>query len=907
MISVGEPGFLIGQADYLDDTHLGMTYELLLALLLALSPYLGKEATPSGKPVHELSPAEAVGQARSTCRAMLQSPEVTLFGVPLGQFIDEMIGSVPLDQVASIFAEDFKPKLARLGLDYDEAIRFYLSICHKPPSDAHQPEGARLLAALELLRQTRDEILSFLKQHPPGKRPSSDGNRFRTVFRLANGEVLYDSEHPANAPWIPLADIPPLLQKALIAVEDKQFYQHRGIDITSLVRAAGKSIEGDYQGGSTITQQLIKNLYYYTRKDADEDKENPRLRRKLGELISARELELAWGKQAVLEAYFNTVNFGRGARGVGAAAELLYGKPLAKLNLMEIATLAAMPKRPGALAYRKHFKQLQERQEYVLKQMSQEGHIQQKEIAPNLLKEFPFQANSPEKRTLSPYHHYLRTAQKDPWYLNYQNYYAIDATLSLHPGLQELAQNALLQGLLNYERAFTGRPSPEGVPTVQGAVVIMDNHSGDVLALQGGSPFVFQHGVVVPNEFDRATREYRQPGSTMKPFTYLMALESGLSPNTMVPDYGLHLPLLSEYGVPWQVSNYEGEQGGTHSMRFGLEHSRNLMTAWLLELSPLSGDDYFSSNAGRALDAVRKLSVEFGIYCSDNEEREGQCPKPLAKPLRHYPFILGAQETSLLRMVTAYARIANGGKVVHPQFIKHFLLAPEGDEQRAVPVSNPLNLDAHLRTIPVDPRSLFQIKSMLAGVTQRGTAARLARFGDRVAGKTGTSDNYRDAWFIGFTSSVTVGVWVGYVDQRSLGPKAAGSRVALPIFESIISAILDGSAQRPYQQHFPAYDQHGPLLSPVPHGLVAMAIDPRSGCVQEELTTNSLVEHFKEEYSYLQAGQSCLSSYPTSAEDAEQPMDNPVELTDGPLPSAPPNSRRNNGHFGSSSWIMGEH
>jgi penicillin-binding protein 1A len=910
-----------------------MSYELLLALFLALSPYLDNASADSDKALYQLNGEEAVALARSSCRSLLDSPAVTLFGVPLGQFIDEMIGSVPPEQVGAIFAEDFKPKLAKLGLDYDQAIAFYLSICHPKPSAAHLAAPERIDAALQTLRQTRQDILRHLGKQPFG------GKRHRSLFRLGNGELVYDSASTGQGDWLNLAQIPIRLQQALIAVEDKQFYRHKGIDINSLIRAANKSLEGNYQGGSTITQQLVKNLYYYQQQQQDQPEANPRLRRKLGELIIARELELQWGKKAILEAYFNVVNFGRGSRGAAAAAQLLFGRPLAQLDLAQLATLAAMPKRPGALPFPAHFEELKERQHYVLEQMAQEGYISQRDAEKYRLRHYPFiEQQGSGTRQLSPYGHYLRNAQLDRWFNYYQQDFVVEATLALHPGIQALAEQALVQGLSRYEQRFRGRPPKDGVPEVQGAVVVMDHHSGEVLALQGGTPLVHQDGKLVPNEYDRASREYRQPGSTMKPFSYLMALEHGLTPSDNIPDYGLQLPPLSAFDKPWKVSNYSGEQGGAHSLRFGLEHSRNLMTAWLLEMTHIGGhayDDPYDSNPAQALDAVRRLSLEFGIYCSELEIQQEQCPSPMTAPVRHYPFILGAQETSLLRMVTAYARIANGGVPLQPQFIKRFQLSPGEAQDTAAKdsqqppqsapqvVENPLNQNAKQRRLAVDPRSLFQLKSLLMGVTQRGTAARLARFGDKLAGKTGTTDDYRDAWFIGFTSSLTIGVWVGYVDQRSLGPGATGSQVALPIFETLLDGIVKGEAQREHLSHFPAYAEHHSLLRDPPPGLVSLAINPATGCAQQEIGAHSRIEYFKQENTFL-LDNGCAQGYDYYSALggnlnsnlyllSDQLSDSPDGLADPfefRFPDATQDSqpwrKRDNGHFGSSSWIMGE-
>lgn len=897
-----------------------MTFELLLALLLALSPYIDQGKSLLEQPVAEVSSQEVLAEARHSCRTLLESPAITLMGVPLGQFVDEMIGAVKPEEVGGIFAEDFKPKLTKLGLDYDKAIDFYLAICHREPMASHLPAEANILQSIELLHSTRTEILEFLSKVPLGSRPGSKDNPYRTLFRLADGRQIYDSQDLINNPWVTLDKIPKALQQALIATEDKLFYRHKGIDIGSLVRAASKSMEGQFQGGSTITQQLIKNLYYYSQDPKSGPQTNPRIRRKLGELIIAREMEKLWGKDAILEAYFNNINFGRGAKGVAAASQMLFGKSLDQLDLGQIATLAAIPKRPGVLTRKDHFEELRERQLYVLKQMQQEGYIKASDAERYQLRAYPFIEPKSSGLELVPYLHFIQAAQRDPWYLQYRKEYGVDATLTLHPGIQALAEDALVQGLLNYERRFRGRASVDGIPEVQGAVVIMDHHSGAVLALQGGSPRVRFKGQVLPNEFDRASREYRQPGSTIKPLVYLMALENGLLPTTQIPDQPIELPLLNETDKPWSIKNYDGAGGsGEHSLRFGLEHSRNLMTAWLLELAPVTGS-FFASFAGKALDEVRRLGQSFGAYCSDQEVQQRTCPVGMMAPRRHYPFILGAQETSLLRMVTAYARIANGGKPVLPKFIRDFRLMAAGDPERLSISTNPLNQNLGQLPLAGDARSIFQLKTLLMGVTQRGTAARLARFGDRVAGKTGTSNKYKDAWFVGFTSSLTIGAWVGYVDQRGLGSGATGGQVALPIVERILDGIInDKEGSRLQLAQFPAYRDHHSLYNDRPDGLVAKAVNLASGCIQDEPKGNSIVEYFKQENATAMLNNTC-----GSATDAYASGDYPDSLfSDGDIAGAetmgnayefatPSKSSSNNswrtkedGHFGSSSWIMG--
>jgi membrane peptidoglycan carboxypeptidase len=854
-----------------------MTYQLLLAYLLSIAPLVEENRLDPQARMEEFDPYQATVFAHTTCQAILNHKDVKIFGQPAARYVDVIIQEMRVDLAEwvhnypnkqpplfeEIFAWEFHkefedPVTKTLGLDYYETIKFFLGVCYQNKFEHLLPTEAQVRESYQILTNSRRAVREYLDSHPIVRSSALGYQGKHVLFKLQNNDVIYDNKPKSTFPWMKLASkhgsnaghskeetIPRIVAEALIATEDKNFYRHNGLDMRSLARAATESLAGNMQGGSTLTQQLIKNLYYVPNAAKTRGLDNRKLRRKIGENTIVSMLEGGsrdWNKERILETYLNVINFGRGI-GAGEASLLLFGKSLHELDIKEIATLVAMPKLPARLVLKKDFKLLKERQAYVLKQMVATNLIKPEEIDSLLLRQYPFIPEKKNKRVVSRYINFINAAKDERLFHEARTHYDVEATLTMHPQYQDLSTDALVKGLLRYERSQGRMRPPLDVPTVQGAVVIMDVHTGDVLALQGGSPFVIEHGAVKPLEYDRARKEYRQPGSTIKPFVYLMALEAGLQPETLIPNTDPKIPLMGNPKKAWKVRNYNrNNYGGYNTMQRGLEKSINLQTAWLLRASTLglSGhylddmiDPYyiqhpeFLGHPEIALNSVRDLMERFRIYCTATFfGGVHDCPSKMQAPKKVYSLILGGQETTLLRLVTAFSMIANGGYRIRPRFLHDLILRNEQDAIAAERyIKNEINDTASGHLI-ADQEALFYLKSFLIGVTRRGTGSGNHRLGAEkyrglVAGKTGTNAKEtksgitigtKDAWFVGFTSRLAIGVWVGYSDGRNLGSGVTGSSVALPIFKDIIDKILDERFQQSIEPPFNAYERHDPIL-----------------------------------------------------------------------------------------------
>jgi membrane carboxypeptidase/penicillin-binding protein len=372
--------------------------------------------------------------------------------------------------------------------------------------------------------------------------------------------------------------------------------------------------------------------------------------------------------------------------------------------------------------------------------------------------------------------------------------------LSRHPN-PRIAQLEL-GDVVWVERNDEGRFELRQVPEVQGAAIAMDPKTGRILAMSGS----FDYGT---SPFNRAVQAKRRIGSTMKTFSYMAALESGLQPDHLISNQPIEFDPIVQGGKAWRPSNYSGEYSSCHSMRYGLTRSKNVMTARLLK--------QMSESPRESLDFVRSISKDFGLYDD---------------PIRQYPFVLGAQETSLLKLVTAYARIANGGVKVKARAI-----------DRIKEVSGESTLYSadereHGRISEVDEVSILQTKNLLKGVLSHGTASRLSKWSGEMAGKTGTTDDFNDAWFVAFTDHLVVGAWVGYDNAeiesaRNLGSRQTGSKVALPIVED----IFEGSME--------SYKEISPLSTLNSKEVVSVEVNPKTGRQVEPGDENSVTEYIR--------------------------------------------------------------
>jgi penicillin-binding protein 1A len=670
-------------------------------------------------------------------------------------------------------------------------------------------------------------------------------------------EVFEDNQRRI---WVPLAEIPQQVRNAFIAAEDKRFEQHKGIDEHGLVRAFVGNLArtGRLQGGSTITQQVAKNLLVG---------EELSYERKIREMIVAARIEATLSKDEILEIYLNSVYLGRSSWGIEMAARSYFGKPAKQLTLEEGALLAGLTKGPRYLSPDRQPARAQQRLAYVLEQMRESGMLgaAARDEEPRGLPALPAMTKFERPRRDTGFHFIDQVAREAKSVAGIDAITASSYTVrsTIDPRLQRSVEEALQEGLSRYERGngrarflapeanlaqavqqieaggkrtdkrpywqqaladarlplydvhwtpavvverpggkkdagwrvglADGRILPlsdngaaqrklalydvvlvslvEGKgravraelrvrPVVQGTVVVLENKTGRILAMSGGFSYPL-------SQLNRATQAVRQPGSAIKPLSYLAALGRGLQPNTLISDGAITLPpikggraLQQDY---WSPKNYDGGGGGTLTLRRALENSRNLATAHLL----LGG---IADKPEASLDRLCQLAMEARIY--------HEC-------VRYYPFVLGAQPVRPVDLAAFYAAIANEGLRPSPYVIESIersgRMVYRHDPKSSTPISS------------VDHAAFYQLKTMMQGVLARGTARAIADLSPYVAGKTGTSDDENDAWFVGFTNDVTVAVWIGYDNsdgvRRTLGGGSTGGGVAVPIFEPVIQAV----------------------------------------------------------------------------------------------------------------------
>ncbi|HEY9516311.1 MAG TPA: PBP1A family penicillin-binding protein [Gemmatimonadaceae bacterium] len=530
---------------------------------------------------------------------------------------------------------------------------------------------------------------------------------------------------------VPLSRVPLHVRRAFIATEDRRFYSHSGIDWRGVARATLRNVGalGVREGFSTITMQVARNGFTSLLP--------PRrtLRRKLLEVRLARLIERNLSKDDILALYLNVIYLGNGTYGVEAASRDLFGKSVADLTLAEGAMLAALPKGPSAYTPRHDPKRARARRNLVLSLMAEEGYIS---------------AARARRAAAEP----LRLT-KDEWRPPRTTSYAIGAVSALVDSVlgsdaQELgdvtvyttidsrAQRAAERAVRVRSAAIDRVTRQEGGAGdgdgVEGALVAVDPRTGDIRALVGGRRNE-------PGGFNRVFAAHRQPGSAFKPFIYAAALGVGYTPASLVKDEPVSV---AQGQTVWMPANYGDEYSGTITMRRALALSSNVAAV------------RFSRAVGEA--RVAQLARANGI----------------TSPLRAVPSIaLGALEVTPLELVVAYAPFANGGYRVRPRLVRR-IVAGDG----SVLWSN----DVAPRDSVLDPRDAFQLTSMLQSVVDNGTGNVVRSMGARgpIAGKTGTTNDGTDAWFVGYTPSIVAGVWFGYDAPRSMGGAATGGRLAAP-------------------------------------------------------------------------------------------------------------------------------
>lgn len=822
--------------------------------------------------------------------------------------LDELISTAMEDP--SAVAGDNAPKILH-GLDLTELDTSYKQFCkgENPPNspfDAAAVIGFYNNAVKDL---PSAEALRDIKLPSASVILDGAGKPFSETFE-AHGRRLV----------VPIETVPDLVRQAFVAAEDKRFYQHHGIDERGVIRAfiGNLAAPGRPAGGSTITQQVVKNLSVG---------DDVTYERKIREMIVASRLERIQTKPQILGLYLNGIYLGRGAYGIEMAARSWFGKSVGALTLPEAALLAGLPKGPNYYSPDKYPERARERRAYVLSRMKEEGTITEAQMNAAMASDLGIKPPDAARQDSGFYlvDHLAREARTFAGLDSLTNAaYTIRSTVNA--GLQSALEGALQEGLSTYERG-TGRaryegpeqnltdaikridaaapaaetppepaPAPEtkkgarkasvdktppkpavkpawqrallaarptlydvhwplavvlqtgkngtrvGLPdgrvaslepgpargklqlydavrvrlregkgspradlrvrpAVQGAAIVLENRTGKILAMSGGFSYPL-------SQLNRVTQTVRQPGSTLKPLTYLAALNAGLQPNTLVMDAPVTLPPIGGTGDSWSPKNYGGGGGaGATTMRRGLEFSKNLVTARLLQggIAPKAPD---------SLQRVCDIALEAQLYA--------ECE-------RYYPFVLGAQPVRMIDLASFYAAIANEGG-------RPSAYALESVERDGKPVFSHAD-KAPVRIGSADRVAFYQLKTMLQGVTRHGTAAALAGISPYVAGKTGTSENENDAWFAGFSNEISVVVWVGYDNadgvRRTLGRGQTGGHVSVPIARAIFQAAwTNGVPRTPLA---PPSPEAGALIADLP-------IDPRSG---QRVAGGGFIEHFR--------------------------------------------------------------
>ncbi|WP_050602157.1 penicillin-binding protein 1A [Ruegeria sp. 6PALISEP08] len=687
-----------------------------------------------------------------------------------------------------------------------------------------------------------------------------------TISRIYSGEgQLIDEFAQERRLFTPSEDIPDLVKQAFISAEDKNFYTHQGYDPRGIIAAGVEAVrtKGEtVRGASTITQQVMKNFLLSGDRRAE---------RKIKEIILATRLEDTLDKEQILELYMNEIFLGQNSYGVTAAAQTYFNKTLQELAPHEAAMLAAMPKAPSDYHPVRQKERLLARRNYVLREMNQNGYIDQATYQTEV--ELPLRSvqngDFESFRTALPPRDYFTDEIRRQLSVDFgegefftggftvrasvDEEMQVEAARALREALQkydrsrgkwrgtgeviaeeqltdegqwrealaimeiprdvvlptrwhpavvlDVADQQLTVGIedgpadgavprsdikwmqgdfaANFKRGDVilvmageeGQWSARQVPEVQGGFVAMDVNSGRVLAMQGG--FSYQDTV-----FNRATQAQRQPGSSFKPFVYAAALDSGYSPATIVVDAPIEVN--TPQGL-WRPKNSSNKFYGPTPLRTGIEQSRNLMTIRLAQEVTMP--------------VVAGYAERFGVY-----DRMGAF---LANSL-------GSEETTLYKMVAAYAMFANGGERVEPTLVDRIQdrfgktiyrhddrQCLDCDSTWMAPDESPTLVTDRAQVM--DAITAYQLTSMMKGVVDRGTASRVVNLPVPTAGKTGTTNESKDAWFIGFTSNIVAGCYIGYDRPRPMGRGAYGGTMCGPVFQSFMEKAVEKYGGGPFE------------------------------------------------------------------------------------------------------------
>jgi penicillin-binding protein 1A len=727
-----------------------------------------------------------------------------------------------------------------------------------------------------------------------------------TRVHAADGSLVAEFARERRL-YIPIQAVPKRVINAFLAAEDKNFYEHGGLDFTGIARAAMNYAQNfgssrRPQGASTITQQVAKNFLLSNEVS---------FTRKIKEALLALKIERTYSKDKILELYLNEIYLGLGAYGIASASLTYFDKAVNELSVAEAAYLAALPKAPNNYHPFRQRERAIERRNWVIDRMVEGGFINS-DVAEKA-KRTPLNVTQKATSTHTFAAEYFAEEVRRELFERYGEKKLYDGGLSvrttLDTKLQVLARKTLTDGLVQFDEAqgwrgpltkidiagdwgvkladvkalsdvapwrlavvlevndqsariglqpgrepggyiskerdvgivpldgvkwvksggkpvakvgqvlnpgdvvyvepakFAGQYRLHQLPEVSGAMVVEDPWTGRVLAMVGG--FSYDQ-----SQFNRATQALRQPGSSFKPIVYAAALDNGYTPSTLVLDAPIEIDQGPGIGV-WKPENYENNFYGPSTLRFGVEHSRNVMTVRLAQ------------DIGMPL--IAEYAKRFGVY--------DDLPPYLS-------FALGAGETTLLRMVTAYAMFDNGGRRVKPTLIdriqdRYGHTVYRHDERECIGCDakkwanqpEPSLIDRREQVL--DPMTAYQITSMMEGVVLRGTAAGAGfqkEVGKPVAGKTGTTNDEKDAWFIGFTPDLVVGVYMGYDKPRHLGRGATGGHLSAPIVKDFMKVALADKPAVPFR---------------VPPGIKLIRVDLKTGQRVGPGTERPILEAFK--------------------------------------------------------------
>ena len=726
-----------------------------------------------------------------------------------------------------------------------------------------------------------------------------------TRFHAANGALMAEYARERRL-YLPIQAIPDRVKAAFLSAEDKNFYNHPGVDVTGLFRAIVTNLQqmGSGRrpvGASTITQQVAKNFLLTSDQTID---------RKVKEAILSFRIEQAYSKDRILELYLNEIFFGMNSYGIAGAALTYFDKAVTELSIAETAYLAALPKGPNNYHPFRKAEAAIERRNWVIDRMVENGYVTRSE------------GDEAKKQPLGV------TPRNRGSYLFASDFFAeevrrqiierygdnalyeggLSVRTSLDPHLQVIARKELQKGLISYderrgfhgpvktieiggdwgvelskvpalsdvpewklavvlstdgkgvdiglqprkevsgsvaEERVTGRipaeqmkwayrsakgdrktaKSPEGAlspgdvvyveptekpgsyrlrqpPRVQGGLVAMDPHTGRVLAMVGGFSYA-------QSEFNSATQAMRPPGSSFKPFVYAAALDNGYTPASVIMDAPIEIVA---GGQVWRPQNYGGGAAGPSTLRLGIEKSRNLMTVRL------------ANDMG--MDLVAEYAERFGVYD------------------KMYPVLaasLGSGETTVLRMVSAYAVFANGGKQIKPSLVDRIqdrygktIFSHDERTCEGCNTADWENQDEPVltdnREQVLDPMTAYQITSMMEGAVTRGTAAGKIKLDRAAAGKTGTTNDEKDAWFVGYTPDLVAGLYIGFDSPAPLGRGATGGSLSAPIFNDFMQAATEGTP---------------PSKFLVPEGMQMIAVNRKTGMQAYEGEPDTIMEAFK--------------------------------------------------------------